>query len=101
MKDLNHASQKGLNELFDDSIGRGTVLKPFGGRTQNSPEDVSVQKFPTDGFTNSVSMASFGFDPRVSRWSPYHGAYFAVKIGRASCRERVEKKEVDVTLKKE
>src|SRR5690554_4993110 len=78
MKDLNHASQKGLNELFDDSIGRGTVLKPFGGRTQNSPEDVSVQKFPTDGFTNSVSMASFGFDPRISRWSPYHGAYFAV-----------------------
>ena len=69
---------KGLNELFDDSIGRGTVLKPFGGRTQNSPEDVSVQKFPTDGFTNSVSMASFEFDPRISRWSPYHGAYFAV-----------------------
>lgn len=78
MKELNHASQKGLNELFDDSIGRGTVLKPFGGRTQNSPEDVSVQKFPTDGFTNSVSMASFGFDPRISRWSPYHGAYYAV-----------------------
>lgn len=78
MKSLNHASQKGLGEIFDDNVGRGTVLKPFGGKTQNSPEDVSVQKFPTDGFTNSVSMASFGFNPLVSRWSPYHGAYYAV-----------------------
>lgn len=78
MKDLNHASQKGMIDLFDDHIGRGTVLKSFGGKTQNTPEDISVQKFPTDGFTDAVSMASFGFNPLISRWSPYHGAYFAV-----------------------
>src|SRR5690625_7941002 len=46
MKDLNHASQKGLNELYDDSIGRGAVLKPFGARRQTSPADGSVKKLP-------------------------------------------------------
>ncbi|MGB6083792.1 phosphoribosylformylglycinamidine synthase [Moheibacter sp.] len=78
LKELNHASQKGMVEMFDNNIGRSTVLNSFGGKTMDSPEDVSVQKFPTDGFTNSVSMASFGFNPEISRWSPYHGAYFAV-----------------------
>ncbi|HUH34464.1 MAG TPA: phosphoribosylformylglycinamidine synthase [Moheibacter sp.] len=78
LTELNHASQKGMIDLFDDHVGRGTVLKSFGGKTQNTPEDISVQKFPTDGFTNAVSMASFGFNPLISRWSPYHGAYFAV-----------------------
>src|SRR5690606_30052631 len=78
MKELNHTSQKGMVEMFDNNVGRSTVLNAFGGKTQSTPEDVSVQKFPTDGFTNSVSMASFGYNPILSRWSPYHGAYFAV-----------------------
>lgn len=77
-KELNHTSQKGMVEMFDNNIGRSTVLNSFGGKTMDSPEDLSVQKFPTDGFTNSVSMASFGYNPVISRWSPYHGAYFAV-----------------------
>lgn len=75
---LNHASQKGLIEMFDNNVGRSTVLNAFGGKMQESPEEVSVQKFPTDGFTNAVSMAAFGYNPLISRWSPYHGAYFAV-----------------------
>lgn len=78
LKELNHTSQKGMVEMFDNNIGRSTVLNSFGGKTQSTPEDISVQKFPTDGFTTSVSMASFGFNPEISRWSPYHGAYFAV-----------------------
>lgn len=78
LKELNHTSQKGMVEMFDNNVGRSTVLNAFGGKTQDSPEDISVQKFPTDGFTESVSMASFGYNPTVSRWSPYHGAYFAV-----------------------
>lgn len=78
VQELNHASQKGMVEMFDNNVGRGTILNSFGGKTQNSPEDISVQKFPTDGFTNAVSMASFGFNPQISRWSPYHGAYYAV-----------------------
>lgn len=75
---LNHASQKGLIEMFDNNVGRSTVLNAFGGKFQDSPEEVSVQKFPTDGFTNAVSMAAFGYNPLISRWSPYHGAYYAV-----------------------
>ncbi len=78
MQSLNHASQKGMVELFDNNVGRSTVLNAFGGKTMDSPEDVSVQKFPTDGFTHAVSMASFGYNPIVSRWSNYHGGYFAV-----------------------
>ncbi|SMC84149.1 phosphoribosylformylglycinamidine synthase [Moheibacter sediminis] len=78
LKELNHTSQKGMVEMFDNNVGRSTVLNAFGGKTQSTPEDISVQKFPTDGFTNAVSMASFGFNPQLSYWSPYHGAYFAV-----------------------
>lgn len=78
LKELNHTSQKGMVEMFDNNVGRSTILNAFGGKTQSTPEDISVQKFPTDGFTNSVSMASFGYNPQLSRWSPYHGAYFAV-----------------------
>lgn len=75
---INHCSQKGLVEMFDNNVGRSTVLNAFGGKFQDSPEEVSVQKFPTDGFTDAVSMASFGYNPLISRWSPYHGAYYAV-----------------------
>lgn len=78
MQELNHASQKGMVEMFDNNVGRSTILNAFGGKTMDTPEDVSVQKFPTDGFTNSVSVASFGFNPKIARWSTYHGAYFAV-----------------------
>ncbi len=78
LQDLNHTSQKGLVEMFDCNVGRSTVLAPFGGKNQETPEDVSVQKIPTEGFTNTVSMASFGFNPKVSLWSCYHGGYYAV-----------------------
>lgn len=78
MQELNHASQKGMVEMFDNNVGRSTILNAFGGQTMDTPEDVSVQKFPTDGFTNAVSIASFGYNPTISRWSNYHGAYFAV-----------------------
>ncbi|WP_313580372.1 phosphoribosylformylglycinamidine synthase [Chishuiella sp.] len=78
MQELNHASQKGMVEMFDNNVGRSTILNAFGGKTMDTPEDVSVQKFPTDGFTNAVSIASFGYNPIISRWSNYHGAYFAV-----------------------
>lgn len=78
LKELNHASQKGMVEMFDNNVGRSTILNAYGGKNMETPEDISVQKFPTDGFTNSVSMASFGYNPQISRWSPYHGAYFAV-----------------------
>ncbi|MEH0007527.1 MAG: phosphoribosylformylglycinamidine synthase [Flavobacteriales bacterium] len=75
---LNHSSQKGLKEQFDASIGRGTVLFPLGGQTGDTPEDVSIQKIPTQGMTHTTSMAAWGFSPAVSRWSCYHGGYFAV-----------------------
>ncbi len=78
LQDLNHTSQKGLIEMFDCNVGRSTVLAPFGGKHQETPEDVSVQKIPTEGFTNTVSMASFGFNPKISKWSCYHGGYYAV-----------------------
>ncbi|MBS7332487.1 MAG: phosphoribosylformylglycinamidine synthase [Weeksellaceae bacterium] len=78
MQELNHASQKGMVEMFDNNVGRSTILNAFGGQFMDTPEDVSVQKFPTDGFTNAVSVASYGFNPTVSRWSNYHGGYFAV-----------------------
>ena len=74
----NVASQKGLAEMFDSSIGRSTVLMPFGGRRQLSEAQVSVQKIPTDGFTDTASMMAFGYDPYLSSWSPYHGAAYAV-----------------------
>ena len=78
LQDLNHTSQKGLHEMFDYNVGRSSVLAPLGGQLQLSPEDVSVQKFPTQGFTNTVSMASFGFNPAISKWSCFHGGYYAV-----------------------
>lgn len=78
MKLPNVASQKGLVEMFDSTIGRSTVLMPYGGATQQTPTQVSVQKLPCDGFTDTASILTFGFDPRVSSWSPYHGAAYAV-----------------------
>ncbi|MBR6269122.1 MAG: phosphoribosylformylglycinamidine synthase, partial [Bacteroidales bacterium] len=78
MSSPNVASQKGMIEMFDSTVGRSTVLMPYGGRTQASPTQVSVQKLPVDGFTDTASMMAFGFDPYLSEWSPYHGAAYAV-----------------------
>ena len=79
LADANVTSQKGLIEHFDSSIGKSTVLMPFGGKTQRTESQVSVQKFPTGGrHTDSASMMAFGFNPYLTEWSPYHGAAYAV-----------------------
>lgn len=78
MRSPNVTSQKGLIEEFDATIGRSTVLMPFGGKMQRSETQVSVQKLPTDGFTNTASIMAFGYNPFISEWSPYHGAAYAV-----------------------
>ena len=78
LQDDNVLTQKGLIETFDATIGRSTVLMPFGGKYQRSETQVGVQKLPVDGFTNDASMMAYGFNPFVSAWSPYHGAAYAV-----------------------
>lgn len=78
LSDWNVTSQKGLIEMFDSTIGASTVLMPFGGKTQGTETQVSVQKLPTGGYTNTASMMAFGFNPYISEWSPYHGAAYAV-----------------------
>ncbi len=78
LKDNNVLSQRGLVEMFDSTIGRSTVLMPFGGRTQRSETQVSVQKLPVDGYTTTASIMAFGYNPYVASWSPYHGAAYAV-----------------------
>ncbi len=76
---LNIASQKGLMEIFDSTIGGGTVLMPFGGKYQETPTDVSIHKVPVyQGHTDTVSAITWGFDPAISSWSPYHGSAYAV-----------------------
>ena len=79
LHDPNVQIQKGLVEMFDATIGASTVLMPFGGRLQRSPSQVSVQKLPVlDGTTDDASMMAYGFDPYLSKWSPFHGAAYAV-----------------------
>ena len=78
LSSANVASQKGLIEMFDSTIGRSTVLMPFGGMLQSTETQVSVQKFPTDGYTDTASIMAFGFNPDISSWSPYHGAAYSV-----------------------
>ena len=77
LQDPNVTCQKGLVEMFDATIGRSTVLMPFGGELQATETQVSVQKLPTDGVTSTASMMAFGFNPDLSSWSPYHGAAYA------------------------
>ena len=77
LQDPNVTSQKGLIEMFDSTIGRSTVLMPFGGELQTTETQVSVQKLPVDGFTNTASMMAFGFNPDLCDWSPYHGAAYS------------------------
>lgn len=71
-------SQRGLVEMFDSTIGRSTVLMPFGGMLQTTETQVSVQKLPVEGYTDTASIMAFGYDPYISEWSPYHGAAYAV-----------------------
>ncbi|MBR6222895.1 MAG: phosphoribosylformylglycinamidine synthase [Lachnospiraceae bacterium] len=79
LSDLNVCSQKGLVEMFDSSIGAATVLMPYGGKYQLSPIQTMVAKLPVlKGKTDTVTMMSYGFDPYLSSWSPYHGAQYAV-----------------------
>ena len=76
---LNVCSQKGLVERFDASIGAGTVMMPYGGRFQQSEIQTMVAKLPVlKGKCDAVTMMSYGFDPYLSSWSPYHGAVYAV-----------------------
>lgn len=78
LSDANVVSQKGLIEMFDSSIGRSTVLMPYGGELQLTETQVSVQKLPSDGYTDTASMMAFGFNPVISKWSPYHGAAYSM-----------------------
>lgn len=79
LKDLNVCSQKGLVEMFDGSIGAGSVFMPYGGRYQLTETQSMVAKLPVlEGRTDTVTMMAYGFDPYLSSWSPYHGAVYAV-----------------------
>ncbi|MDY4999569.1 MAG: phosphoribosylformylglycinamidine synthase [Lachnospiraceae bacterium] len=79
LSDLNVCSQKGLVERFDASIGAGSVYMPYGGKTQLTETQTMVAKLPVSkGKTDTVTMMSYGFDPYVSSWSPYHGAIYAI-----------------------
>lgn len=76
---LNVCSQKGLVERFDSTIGAGTVLMPFGGKYQLSPSEGMIAKIPVlDGETNTGTVMTFGYNPLIGKWSPFHGAMFAV-----------------------
>ena len=78
LADLNCCSQKGLVEMFDSSIGAGSVLMPYGGKYQLTETQAMVAKLPVlEGKTDTVTMMSYGFDPYLSSWSPYHGAIYA------------------------
>ena len=76
---LNVCSQKGLVEMFDSTIGAGTVLMPFGGKTQLTPAEGMAAKIPVlNGETTTGTLMSFGYNPELSKWSPFHGALYAV-----------------------
>lgn len=79
LQDLNVASQRGLAERFDSTIGAGTVLLPFGGKYQSTPAEGMVSKIPVlCGDTTTATMMAYGFNPKLSKWSPFHGAFYAV-----------------------
>jgi phosphoribosylformylglycinamidine synthase len=79
LSDLNVCSQKGLVEMFDGSIGAGSVFMPHGGKYQTTETQAMVAKLPVlKGDCDTVTMMSYGFDPYLSTWSPYHGAIYAV-----------------------
>mgnify|MGYP000824298459 CR=1 FL=1 len=79
LADLNVCSQKGLVEMFDGSIGAGSVYMPYGGKYQLTETQSMVAKLPVaKGSSDTVTMMAYGFDPYLSSWSPYHGAVYAV-----------------------
>ena len=79
LADLNVCSQKGLVEMFDGSIGAGSVYMPFGGKYQLTETQSMVAKLPVaNGKCDTVTMMAYGFDPYLASWSPYHGAIYAV-----------------------
>lgn len=79
LSDLNVCSQKGLVEMFDSSIGAGTVVMPYGGKYQLTPTQTMIAKLPLDkGKCDTVTMMSYGLDPYLLSWSPYHGAIYSV-----------------------
>ncbi len=79
LSDLNVCSQKGLCEKFDSTIGAGTVLMPFAGKYQLTPADGMVAKVPVlTGETNSATIMTFGYNPVISKWSPFHGSTYAI-----------------------
>ncbi|MBQ9120508.1 MAG: phosphoribosylformylglycinamidine synthase, partial [Lachnospiraceae bacterium] len=79
LADLNICSKKGLVEMFDSSIGAATVTMPYGGKYQMTPVQTMIAKLPVlRGKCDTVTMMSYGFDPYLSSWSPYHGAMYAV-----------------------
>lgn len=78
LKQLNTAIQKGMIEKFDSTIGRGTVLMPFGGKYQLTENEVSIQKLPTEGFTNTASAMAVGYNPNIAAYLPYLGAIYSV-----------------------
>ena len=79
LSDLNVCSQRGLTQRFDSTIGAGTVLMPFGGKFQKTPIQSMVAKLPVlRGDTNTGTIMSYGYNPKLSKWSPFHGAAYAV-----------------------
>ncbi len=79
LKDLNVCSQKGLVERFDSTIGAGTILMPFGGIYQETPSEGLAMKLPVlSGETNTATLMTYGYNPKLAKWSPFHGAVYAV-----------------------
>lgn len=79
LADLNVCSQKGLVERFDSSIGAGTVLMPFGGASQMTPAEGMAAKIPLlEGDTDTATLMTYGYNPQIAKWSPFHGAVYAV-----------------------
>ena len=79
LRQLNVCSQKGLVERFDSTIGAGTILLPFGGEFQATPTEGMAAKIPVlTGTTNTATLMTYGYDPQLSTWSPFHGAVYAV-----------------------
>jgi phosphoribosylformylglycinamidine synthase len=79
LKDINICSKKGLTEMFDSTIGAGTVLMPFGGKYMNTPIQSMVAKVPVlDGETNTCTIMSYGYDSEIGKWSPYHAGIYNV-----------------------
>ena len=79
LRNINVASQKGLVEMFDSTVGAGNILVPFGGENKSTPVDGMVSKIPLEkGNTNTCTIMTHGYDPNLATWSPYHGAMYAV-----------------------